>query len=218
MRSILKVVASAIVAAVVLASGATVAAASDGGSVSDETDFGRDEGGVVVEAGDGEEVGLKIDGGRTQSLDPTAYNYVPPVSGSVRDRVLKNRGATVASAGYGSTSPFNYTVGGVTWQIPTGRIYHVVNGSGLNISSEYANWLSSVPTSAQICNAQWQFQNRYGSTVYSTIKTPIIAGCKIGSLPDQHVGVSRTVKLGVLCARLYVNGYYRGEQCHSVFP
>jgi hypothetical protein len=68
---------------------------------------------------------------------------------------------------------------------------------------------------SNICNWRIDFQNRYGSTIYSTSSGTLNSNC-------QMTGVSRTratnwtAKVGVECARLFVNGTFRGEQCHSI--
>ena len=150
-------------------------------------------------------------GGTTQSLDPTKYNYVEPAlpEGTI---------VPMDASGFGTTSPFNYSWGGINWSIPTGRIYHEVKGSGLTVTNELANWIALSPTSAQICNWRWNLQNRYGTTIHSTVVGSLQTGCKIGSVPTFEYVPDRTMKTGLLCARLFVNGSYRGEQCHNVFP
>lgn len=145
-------------------------------------------------------------GGTVQHVDPTRDDYVP---------LIAPRSAT----GVGGTSAFYITYAGTQWRIPTGMIGHTVNGSGLRITSESAKWAPSVTVPVQVCNYQWKFQNRYGDTIYSTVSSKVFSGCTLTiGLPAYTYETDRTVKTGALCARFYVNGTFRGEQCHSVYP
>lgn len=147
-----------------------------------------------------------VKGGKTQSVDPTKYNYVPEVT--VQDAL-----------GTGVTSGFTYTQAGVTIKIPNGFIAHNLTGTGLKMTNQSANWefaLAGVP--AQMCNYQWQFQNRFGSTIYSTVKSQVFTGCVYWGIPKWTYATDRTIRTGSMCARLFVAGTYRGEQCHNVYP
>lgn len=157
--------------------------------------------------------GYEIRGGRTQSVDPTAWNYVPPATGG---------GISPMSAtGAQIISPFSVTLKGVTIAVPSGYLTHKIEGSGLTINKETAVYQPSLGAGGvwgvNICNWRIDFQNRDLRNISSTSIGTTHASCDV-------IGVSRTksttvtVKQGVQCARLYVNGTFRGEQCHSVFP
>lgn len=146
-------------------------------------------------------------GGTTQSTDPTRSDYV---SAQV--------GIQPASAeGVGIVAGFQYTFKGVTITVPSATLTHAINGSGLTINKEVAAYAAGGAIAAQICNWQIVFQNRYGSTIYSTRSTAVQEGCSYVTFSAYAQGPF-TVKTGLQCARLYVNGNYRGEQCHNVFP
>jgi hypothetical protein len=156
-----------------------------------------------------------IRGGVTQSLDPTAYNYLAPgvsPGGMVEP---------MSALGVGYISVFKYSWNGLTIPVPSGYLIHQINGSGLSIPSEWAVYSPSTGVGGiwgvNICNWRIDFQNRSSSNngIILTRVGATHAGCSL-------TGVSRTlsnftVKQGKECARLYVNGTYRGEQCHAVF-
>lgn len=114
-------------------------------------------------------------------------------------------------------SAFSYSWQGITIPIPGSYINHKVTGTGLRVTEEEATWMPLPPYSMQQCNVHFEFQNRYGSTIYSTVKMSVIPGCHWGYTTQKYTP-DRTLKTGLICARLYVNGTYRGEQCHSVYP
>lgn len=150
-------------------------------------------------------------GGRTQSKDPTRYDYVAPVGRGGYG------GVTPMSAdGYAFLSAFTYSWQGLSIPVPGSYIYHRVAGSGLTVTEEEGTWMPMAATSFQMCNTQFQFQNRNGSTIYSTVKMSVESGCSVG-YRSQTYTPDRTVKTGLLCARLFVNGTFRGEQCHNVY-
>ncbi|ADG73005.1 hypothetical protein Cfla_0085 [Cellulomonas flavigena DSM 20109] len=200
--------AAAVVAISVLAIPAAANPSLPGGSDAPQASVTEADGSVLVT------------GGRTQSKDPTAWNYVEPT------RSFGTAGSVPMDAsGVGYTSPFQYEFHGLMLGIPTGIIGHQVYGSGLTVTSESANWGPTLTgTPAQICNYQWQFQNRYGSRHYSTLIQPLQEGCWTtlgfkGNFDARYTAShKRTMKTGLLCARLYVNGTFRGEQCHNVYP
>lgn len=151
-----------------------------------------------------------IYGGKTQSTDPTRYDYVAPVA---------DDGPTVtpqSATGIGWISAFSYSWNGLTIPVPATYLQHTINGSGLRIDSEYADYLYGSPFGLKVCNYRTSFQNRYGDTIYSTRWAPLHTGCSYVTF-SQSIRGPFTVKTGVQCARYYVNGTFRGEQCHSVF-
>jgi len=156
-----------------------------------------------------------IKGGVTQSVDPTAYNYVAPVAsggGMVQP---------MSALGAGYISVFNYSWNGLTIPVPSGYLIHQINGSGLSIPSEWAVYSPSTGIGGiwgvNICNWRIDFQNRSSSnnTVIATRVGPTLAGCSLSGVSRTILNI--TVKQGSECARLYVNGTFRGEQCHAVF-
>jgi hypothetical protein len=154
-----------------------------------------------------------IIGGTTQSVDPTRYDYVAPeAEGPV----------PMSASGVGVVSPFSYSWNGFTIAVPAGYLFHSITGSGLTITKESVTY-SPAPSAVgaiwgmNVCNARFDFQNRSGSTIYSTSTGSVLSGCHTSGITRVKTGTV-TVRTGVQCARLYVNGTYRGEQCHSVFP
>lgn len=66
-----------------------------------------------------------------------------------------------------------------------------------------------------VCNWRIDYQNRNGSTVYRTYRGATHATCNFGAMYD--IGPSNvTVRKGKQCARLFVGGSFRGEQCHNI--
>lgn len=148
-------------------------------------------------------------GGTTQSVDPTRYDYVAPggAGGGIRP---------MSATGYGWVPAFTYSWNGLQIPVPSGYILHVLKGSGLTVNVDAAQYEPNI-LGIQICNYRFAFQNRYGKTIYATRWAPLHAGCTYGYFSQGVVGPF-TVRTGVDCARLYVNGIYRGEQCHNVYP
>lgn len=151
-----------------------------------------------------------IYGGTAQSTDPTRHDYVPAEE-------LDGDGVSIQDA-YGATfiPAFNYSWRGLTFPIPGGLIEHGVYGHGLRITRETAAFGPAVGN-WQICNHQWQLQNRNGNTIYSTVRLPVREGCRAGFTTVDH-RTHRTVRTGQVCAPLYVAGYFKGQQCHHVYP
>lgn len=154
-------------------------------------------------------LGETIRGGKVQHTDPTRHDYVP--LGSAGDPSCPVEMQPMSATGWQYISAFPFEWQGLTIPIPKGQLTHSVNGSGLTVTAEGASYV----VAGAPCNVQFQFQNRYGSTVYSTIKSPIY-GC--GGYFEYINPTDRTLKRGLLCARLYVNGYFKGEMCHSIVP
>lgn len=145
-------------------------------------------------------------GGTVQHTDPTRDDYVPLPNSSCTPEITP-----MSATGFAYISAFPFSWKGVTIPIPKGQITHIVKGSGLKLTSEGASYT----VAARPCNVQFKFQNRYGGTIYSTVSGPIY-GC--GSYFEWINPTDRAVKRGLQCARLYVNGYYKGEQCHQIVP
>ena len=118
-------------------------------------------------------------------------------------------------------SAFNYSWEGLTVPVPGAYIIHQITSSGLNISWEEA-WYTpsaSVPGAiwgTNICNWRFDFQNR--SSIDGSIKQTWSGLTQPGC---NTLNVKRAISNikpsnGLQCARLFTNGVFRGEQCHSV--
>jgi hypothetical protein len=147
-----------------------------------------------------------IFGGTTQSTDPSRFDYVPAGSLTISPR---------SATGYSNIGGFTFNWGGVPIGIPGFLLQHTLSGSGLTVDQDTANYTFGVQV--QLCNYQTAFQNRKGSTIYSTRWSAYHAGCSYGAALMQNVKGPFQVKNGQQCARLYVNGNFKGEQCHSVY-
>lgn len=150
----------------------------------------------------------ELHGGVTQSIDPTRYDYVPPEDeGGIRP---------FNATGVGNIPGFTFTLLGVTFSVPKGLLSHTIVTSGLTIKSEGSVYTPGSLLGIQICNYRIDYQNRWNSTIYSTVSTGLHDRCIVGLPIIDNYNTTRTVKTGSLCARLFVNGTFRGEQCHSV--
>lgn len=119
-----------------------------------------------------------------------------------------------SSGGYAFVSGFNYNFAGVDIHVPTGQIFHRIKGEGLHIEEEVATYT----TPANICNYRFEFQNRdnYGRIVY-TRSTGTHYGCLFGMVGHEALK-NFYVSPGMMCARVFVSGVFKGEQCHHVHP
>lgn len=180
-KRILSVLFSLIACSAISLSGASVAQAED-----------QDEHQVIY-------------GGKTQTNDPTRHDYVDP--GDDESTGISPRSAI----GYQPITGFSFNFRGNSYKVSTSELKHGINGNGLKINSEYAEYRAP----STVCNWRVDYQNRYGGTIYSTRKGGVHSGCDFGAMYD--VGPKNfSVKKGSQCARLYVAGSYRGEQCHNV--
>jgi hypothetical protein len=192
--------ALASVGALLAITAASPASATGEGSAPPVVETGsEDVPSVIPEEGD------VILGGTTQSTDPTRFDYVPA------EPAFSGRGAV----GYQPIGGFTFTWGGVPIGLPGFVLQHVLTGSGLTVQQETANYTFGVK--AQFCNYQTAFQNRKGSTIYSTRWSSYHSGCSYLAAVGQNIQGPFAVKNGSQCARLYVNGTFKGEQCHNVF-
>lgn len=147
--------------------------------------------------------GGTVSGGFVQHSDPTRYDYVPERSPIV----------PLGAQGYAWIPAFEYTFGGATIPVPGGQIFHRIDGSGLHIAEESATYTAP----ANICNYRFDFQNRdNGGRIISTRSTGVHNGCQFGMV--GHVPLQNfNVQSGMMCARLFVSGAFRGEQCHHIY-
>lgn len=148
-----------------------------------------------------------IYGGTTQSIDPTRFDYVP-AAGSPQAGMIQPLNAS----GTQSIGGFTISVGGVPIGIPRILLTHEINGSGLRVTSEKVYFAS---TSTSVCNYQVVYQNRSGSKIYSSSYSSTYKGCSSAKLM-YNSAAPFTARAGVQCARLFSNGVYLGEQCHSI--
>lgn len=145
--------------------------------------------------------GGRVDGGTVQHTDPTAYNYVPL---NVEDPFKEDRSAK----GYAFVPGFTYN--GNT--IPAGQIFHAIDGNGTWIDFERATYTAA----GNICNYRFDYQNRdMNGNISWTLSNGDHGGCQFGMVGDQGVR-NINVKKGMMCARLYVSGSFKGEQCHHI--
>lgn len=148
-----------------------------------------------------------IDGGETQSDDPTKFNYVPD-SAKPSENLIR----PLSASGYQPINGFSFTFNGNTFHVTTGELQHRIIGSGNYIQSEGSQY--RVPST--ICNWRVDYQNRTGSRIHRTFVGSKHIGCSFGAVADtgpQNVYVQSGSKQ---CARLYVADRYRGEQCHHI--
>jgi hypothetical protein len=104
-----------------------------------------------------------------------------------------------------------YQIGDVS--IPAGILEHEINGSGLQVAWEWAEF--EVLTN-NVCN--WRIDFRYhdaNGAVYKRLLGTMQPGCdRVGSR-TVYPGKLRT---GRACARLHTSGDFIIEQCHHIFP
>lgn len=151
--------------------------------------------------------GQVIFGGVAQSSDPSRYDFVPDENDPIYS------GVSTRSA-WGQQWIGGFSVHGVT--IPTILLTHDLTGSGTKIDREEAYAMSSA---GRVCNYRIDFQNRYGSAIYSTVIGKLYTGCSaIGTTwGGNNVRAPYTVRTGLQCARLYSGGDFVGEQCHHIY-
>ena len=149
--------------------------------------------------------GTTVFGGSAQSDNPASYDYVPKTSTATS--------AVRSASGYAWIPAFHYQFGGVNIPVPGGQIFHRIDGQRTHINEEAATY--SAP--ANICNYRFDFQNRdnFGRIV-STRSTGIHNGCQFGMV--GHAPLKNfDIQPGMMCARLFVSGSFRGEQCHHIY-
>lgn len=150
--------------------------------------------------------GETVLGGTVQSTDPSRYDYVSP--NSEADQQLRS------AAGYAFVPGFMADVFGAQVNIPSGQIFHRINGSGTHIDFETATYT----TAANICNYRIDYQNRdINGHIVATHSNGNHLGCAWGMVGDQGIH-NLNVQPGMMCARLFVSGAFRGEQCHHITP
>lgn len=150
------------------------------------------------------ESGGFVVGGHAQDSNPGSYDYVPstPAPGT-GDRSAK---------GYAFVPGFTYSFGGATINIPSAQIYHAIDGAGTWIDYERATYTAP----ARICNYRMDYQNRdLNGKIVGTWSNGTHVGCITGMAGDQGIHRKR-VQRGMMCARLFISGAFRGEQCHHI--
>lgn len=151
-----------------------------------------------------------VEGGTVQHTDPTRYDYVP-LSASPTDLVQP-----ASASGLTLLSAFKYTWNGISIPVPGLQWHYHLTGSGLNVTNQHSRWVPTLINNVRLCNWKVQYQNRTGSTIHSTFTTGTHTGCTWGTGTDTLTNDYR-VKTGIQCARLFVQGYFRGEHCHAVY-
>lgn len=107
------------------------------------------------------------------------------------------------------------SVNGIPIGIPKMVLRHSITGSGLKLNAEDARIET---TGATVCNYRFDFQNRYGDKIYRTNSTGTYKKCVINSGWVKNSTAPFTTRYGNQCVRLFSNGVYVGEQCHSMHP
>lgn len=176
--------------------------------------------------------------GSAQSADPTQADFVPDdeqmigvplqtVSESVAEvdsARLNNQAGTLVKRpttadrvveGAQLVGGFDMTPYGVPIHVPRVVITHRIYGHGLLVRVESAH-IGTL--GAPVCNFRIDYQNRWGKTIYSTEKGPTRWSCVTNTQFMSRRSRDFKVRAGVLCARLFSNGVFVGEQCHSVHP
>jgi|GEM_PF-4050350 len=178
----------AIFASVSLALSSTAVASAD------QIDSGQEQGDQIVY------------GGTTQSTDPSRSDYV----------ALQGEPSIGTRSAWGHQAIGGFTFGfkGLSIQVPSGTLAHDIQGSGTRTTEEAAQYL--LIASANLCNYRTDSQNRNGNTIYTTWKGTTQYECVWRTSAIRHITSPFTVKKGQQCARLYVGGTFRGEQCHNI--
>lgn len=156
-----------------------------------------------------------IPGGTTQSDDPEDLYYVPEVPQLVKPDLSGPQIEPLSASGYQIIPGYEIGIKGVAVQVPQGLLFQKISGSGTQIDRDYADY--EVAASLNYCNWRIDFQNRTGSKVHKTWKGPSHYECKwLGGAKASATAHPGKVKPGLQCARLFVNGTFRGEQCHNI--
>lgn len=147
-----------------------------------------------------------ISGGLSQSEDPSRYDYIPPT-------IDPNSEMTPQSAiGSQMIASFSFNFLGQTIQVPAALLTHEIRGSGTWV--DYAGAFYATPT--QVCNYRIDYQNRgTDGRIFNTWKGSNVWDCTFGVVNGASL-YSLNLYPGSQCARLFVNGVFRGEQCHSI--
>lgn len=146
-----------------------------------------------------------IEGGHIQGYDPTRYDYAPP-----------SPQASLRSAwGHQTIGGFTFGFKGLSPTIPRGTLAHDIQGGSTYIRQEAARYL--LLASANICNYRIDFQNRgLDGTIWGTDRGATENSCAWRLSATRELNVPRHVRPGYQCARLFVGGIFRGEQCRNI--
>lgn len=123
----------------------------------------------------------------------------------------------MAAKGFTLLSAFKYSWNGISIPVPGLQWHYHLDGSRLSVTHQHTRWVPTLINNVRLCNWRVAYQNRSGNTIYSTRWSPTSSGCTWGT-GYNNLSSDYTVKRGVQCAKLYVQGYFRGEHCHAVFP
>lgn len=113
---------------------------------------------------------------------------------------------------------FEYTVGGVTMNVPTGCMFtHIIRGGGRKITYQNAGVDCAFvgALSSGFCN--WRIDFTYADThnrTYRTSRGRTHTECKID--PMRNNAPQTLPRYGKACAHLVVNGVRRVSQCHHI--
>ena len=132
-------------------------------------------------------------------------------------------GASPASAsafGCQYIGGFGFSWQGLTLQAPKGYLCHSITGSGRSVTNEYA-YYGPAPSvygalTGRVCNWRIDFQYRNTSNVvYRTDTGATHNTCEYYIRRDQPTDKSLAY-YGKACARLFVGGVLRSQQCHNI--
>ncbi len=151
------------------------------------------------------ELGEIIEGGTTQSVDPTRYDYVPD----------KPQAIARSAWGHQAIGGYGFSFKGLSLKIPAGTLAHDIQGGSTYIRQEAAQYV--LIASASICNYRIDFQNRdLRGRIVRTYTGNTVNKCARLVTVVRQIRKPFHVQPGVQCARLYVGGKFRGEQCHNI--
>lgn len=148
-----------------------------------------------------------IEGGEAQSADPTAYNYVPKENSTPGKAIQP-----LSASGYQPINGFGFTYKGNNFKVTTGELQHRIIGSRNHIENEGVQY--RVPST--VCNWRVDYQNRNGAQIHRTFVGKTHTGCGFGAVADNGPHNVYVKSGSQQCARLYIAGKFRGEQCHHI--
>ncbi len=150
-----------------------------------------------------------IEGGQVQHDDLTRWDYVPASDQETRPSFRSAWGHEVIGG-------FDFGYKGLPLKIPAGTLAHDIQGGSTYIRSEAAQYL--LFASANICNYRIDFQNRdIHGNIMKTWVGPTQYNCAWRWSMKREINQPFYVSRGKQCARLFVGGAFRGEQCHNIF-
>lgn len=134
----------------------------------------------------------------------------------------------MTAIGFQPLGSIQYSWQGVTVEVPTGCFLgHTIKGDGRKLAQEWTSWDCSPPASSflavnpNMCNPRYDFIYKdMNGKIYSRLSSGNrYLGCWGATGPTFTAPNNRTLpKYGSACAALYLNGQYKGQQCHNITP